>query len=68
MDAKRDPESVSGNGVDRVSLTAGIATIAVGTVLLLDELDTFDISGTLLAALVAAAAGTILLISGLTDE
>jgi hypothetical protein len=51
--------------VDLVSLVAGVALCALGTLILLDEAGTLDLTfGYLLAAL-AATVGAILLASGL---
>lgn len=50
---------------DRVSLIAGTALALLGGVLCLDQLDLFSLSFGLAAALICAAAGSILVASGL---
>lgn len=50
---------------DRVSLVAGLACLLVGAVFGLDQLDVFDLAAGLAAATVCAAAGIVLVISGL---
>lgn len=53
---------------DTVSLVAGLATMALGALLLLDRLGVLDLRfGWLLPAL-AATAGAILLAAGLADR
>lgn len=54
--------------VDIVSLASGIAICVLGIVLLLDQDGSLDLGFNLLAALVAAVLGTILLISGLNND
>ncbi|HVL31592.1 MAG TPA: DUF5668 domain-containing protein [Solirubrobacteraceae bacterium] len=49
-----------------VSLTAGIALVAVGTLLLLDRLGTLDLTFGAMAPMVLGALGAILLASGLS--
>ena len=56
------------SGVDRVSLASGAALFVLGVLLLLEQEGTLDLGFNLLTALVAAALGTILLISGLSDD
>ncbi|HLM30822.1 MAG TPA: hypothetical protein VK326_04095 [Solirubrobacterales bacterium] len=56
------------SGVDRVSLASGAALLVLGVLLLLEQEGTLDLGFNLLTALVAAALGTILLISGLSDD
>jgi hypothetical protein len=52
--------------VDMVTLVAGLATMAFGSLLLLDQLDLIDLTvGYLLPALLATA-GVVLLASGLS--
>lgn len=53
--------------IDRVSLAAGVALAALGTVLLLDQADVIEIGFGWLGAAVAAVLGVILLVSGLDD-
>lgn len=50
---------------DRVSLAAGLACLLVGAVFGLDQLDVFDLAPALAAATVCAAAGIVLVVSGL---
>ena len=50
---------------DRVSLAAGIACLLVGAAFGLDQLGAFDLSAGLAAAIVCAAAGIVLVVSGL---
>ena len=52
-------------GVDVESLAAGIAVIVVGTVLLLDQSGTIELTATLVGALNAAMIGVILIAGGL---
>jgi len=51
--------------LDRVSLAAGLVISGLGGLLLLDQEDVIDLSLGLLGALVSAAIGAILLVSGL---
>jgi hypothetical protein len=53
--------------VDSVSLIAGLALIAVGALLLLDQEDVIDLSLGIAGAVVAAAIGVILIASGLAE-
>jgi uncharacterized protein (DUF697 family) len=53
--------------VDSVSLVAGVAIVAVGVLLLLDQKDVVDLSLGLAGAIVAAAIGAILIASGLAE-
>lgn len=53
--------------LDSVSLVAGLAIVAVGALLLLDQKDVVDLSLGLAAAIVAAAVGVILIASGLAE-
>ncbi|MCB0866821.1 MAG: hypothetical protein KDB58_14005 [Solirubrobacterales bacterium] len=50
---------------DRVSLAAGLACLLVGAVFGLDQLGVIDLSAGLVAAVVCAAAGLVLVVSGL---
>ncbi len=50
---------------DRVSLAAGLACLLVGAVFGLDQLDVLSLSAGMAAATVCAAAGLVLVISGL---
>ena len=50
---------------DRVSLAAGLACLLVGAVFGLDQLDVFSLAPGLAAATVCAAAGIVLVVSGL---
>jgi hypothetical protein len=54
--------------VDRVSLAAGLVVIGLGGLLLLDTEDVIDLSLGLVGALVSAALGVILLVSGLAGR
>jgi hypothetical protein len=56
---------VSSRDVDRISLAAGVACLLVGAVFGLDQLDVVALSPGLVAATIAAAAGIVLVISGL---
>lgn len=53
---------------DRVSLTAGLALVLVGTLLCLDQLDLISLAYGVTAAALCAAAGAILVASGLVAE
>jgi membrane-bound ClpP family serine protease len=50
-----------------VSLTAGLALIALGTLLLLEEAEVVDLGFGLLGPALLAAVGAILLVSGLSE-
>jgi hypothetical protein len=54
--------------LDRVSLVAGLAMIAVGVLLVLDQADAIELSPGIAGAALAAALGAILVTSGLADE
>jgi hypothetical protein len=56
---------VSDRPVDRVSLAAGVACLLVGALLGLDQLDVLNVSAGVLAAAICAAAGLVLVVSGL---
>jgi hypothetical protein len=51
---------------DLTSLVAGACVAALGVVLLLDAVDTFDLSFGLLGPVACAAVGAILLASGMS--
>ncbi len=51
---------------EAVSLTAGLALVALGTVVLLDRLGTLDLTFGATAPIVLGAVGAILLASGLS--
>ena len=51
---------------DAVSLTAGLALVVLGTLLLLDRMGTLDLTFGAMAPIVFAAIGVILLSSGLS--
>jgi hypothetical protein len=53
--------------VDRVSLAAGLALAALGTVLLLDQTGVIDLNFGWFGAVVAATLGIVLLVSGLEE-
>jgi hypothetical protein len=59
---------VTESPLDRVSLAAGLACLLVGAVLGLDQLDVISLSPDLAAALICAAAGVVLVVSGLTPR
>ena len=54
--------------LDIPSLVAGLATVAVGALLLLDRLDVLDLRFGYLWPTLAAAIGAVLLASGLSDQ
>jgi hypothetical protein len=54
--------------VDRVSLTAGLVLIGAGGLLALDQTGTIELTLGLTGALISAVVGTILLITGLSDD
>jgi len=55
-------------GLDVVSLGAGLGLIAVGGLLLLDQAGSLELTIGLAGALMAALIGMILLLSGLNDD
>jgi hypothetical protein len=57
---------VSPGKPDRASIVAGIAVLALGAVLLLDETGVIELSFAVLAPVACAAMGAILLARGLT--
>ena len=59
---------MSESRLDRVSLAAGSACLLVGAVLGLDQLDVISLSPDLAAALLCAAAGVVLVVSGLSPR
>jgi hypothetical protein len=54
--------------LDRISLTAGLAMMALGALLVLDQAEAIDLSPGIAGAAVAAALGVILIASGLAEE
>ena len=54
--------------IDRVSLIAGLAMMAVGGLLVLDQADAIELSPGIAGAALAAALGAILITSGLADD
>lgn len=52
--------------VDRESLAAGLAVIGAGTLLLLDQSGSIELSAALIGAINAAMIGIILLVGGLS--
>jgi hypothetical protein len=54
--------------VDRVSLVAGLAMMAVGALLVLDQADAIELSPGIAGAALAAALGMIPVASGLADD
>jgi hypothetical protein len=54
-----------GRGADRTLIVAGAATIVVGALELLDQLDVIDLRFGYTAPLLLAAAGVVLLAAGL---
>jgi hypothetical protein len=59
---------MSGRRLDRVSLVAGIAVLAIGGLLMLDQGGDVDVSGGVLAAAIVGVAGLIMLLSGLIER
>jgi uncharacterized membrane protein YidH (DUF202 family) len=57
---------VSRRGVDRTLIVAGLATIVVGALELLDQLGAIDMRFRYTAPLLLAAAGVVLLVAGLS--
>jgi hypothetical protein len=53
---------------DRVSLVAGLAMMAVGALLVLDQADAIELSPGIAGAALATAVGVILVASGLADD
>ncbi|MCW3045775.1 MAG: hypothetical protein JWO74_59 [Solirubrobacterales bacterium] len=53
---------------DPLSLTAGVVLIALGAVLFLDRTGAVDLGFDVVAPVVCAALGAILLVSGLTRD
>ena len=51
---------------DRTAVMVGLAVAAIGALVLLDGTGAFDLSFALLAPVVCAALGAILLVSGMT--
>jgi len=56
------------DGVDRTALSSGIAVIAIGAILMVDQGSDIDISGGVLAAIFVGAFGLIMLLSGLLEN
>jgi hypothetical protein len=56
---------VSGRRADRTLIAAGVAAVALGTLLLLDRTGTLDVRFDYLLPAVLAAVGTVLLVAGL---
>jgi uncharacterized membrane protein YidH (DUF202 family) len=52
---------------DRTLVAAGLATIALGALFLLDQLDVIDLKFAYAGPAVLAAIGVVLLIAGLTE-
>jgi hypothetical protein len=55
-------------GIDLVSLIAGVTVTALGGLLILDQSGDLELSGGVLAALFAGAFGLIMLLSGLLED
>lgn len=55
-------------GVDRTALISGIAVIAIGGLLMLDQGGSVEISAGVLAAIFVGAFGLIMLLSGLFED
>ena len=53
---------------DVVSLIAGVLTVMVGVILLLDQSSDVSLSAGVIAALFAGVFGLVLLVSGLLDK
>ena len=51
-----------------LSLAAGIAILALGALLVLERSDAIELSAGWIGAAFAAAAGSVLLVSGLSDD
>ena len=64
----RGGAAVSRRRVDLTSLVAGLVTIALGSLLLLDRLEVLDLRFGYLWPALTAAAGAILLVSGLESR
>ena len=56
-----------GRHADRTLVVAGLATIALGTLLLLDRTGVVDVRFDYMLPAVLAAAGLVLLVSGLSE-
>jgi hypothetical protein len=56
------------NGVDLVSLIAGVTVTALGGLLLLDQSGDLELSAGVLGAVCAGAFGLIMVISGLLED
>lgn len=56
------------DGVDRTALISGIAVIAIGGLLMLDQGGSVEISAGVLAAIFVGAFGLIMLLSGLFED
>jgi hypothetical protein len=56
------------NGVDLVSLIAGVTVTALGGLLILDQSGDLELSAGVLAAAFAGAFGLIMLLSGLFED
>jgi hypothetical protein len=54
--------------LDPVTLAAGLAAIAVGALLALERGGTIELSAGWIAALACAAAGVVLIVSGIADH
>ena len=52
---------------DRTLIVAGLATVALGTLLLLDRIGTIDVRFNYMAPAVLAAIGVVLLTAGLSE-
>ena len=59
---------MTGRRADRVSLTAGVVLVLLGTMLCLDQLDLISLAFGVTAAALCAAAGAILVASGLAVD
>ena len=55
-------------GFEPVSLVAGLAVSAIGLLLLLDDGGSVDLTGGWLAAVICAAVGLILVVSGFASR
>lgn len=56
-----------GRRPDRTLIVAGLATVALGTLLLLDRIGTIDVRFNYMAPAVLAAIGVVLLSAGLSE-
>jgi hypothetical protein len=53
--------------IDLISLSAGVVTVAVGAIVLVDSSGALDVSNGWIAVVLTGVAGAVLLVSGLLD-